>query len=95
MRQVGPLDLLPQRECVDRPQALRNYIQKALYSAPRRFQKMMMRLQRYNIRVTYKKGMSLILADTLSRAPHPTVNNSKQTNFEIFRIDIDGNIANP
>ena len=56
---------------------------------------MMMRLQRYNIRVAYKKGMSLMLADTLSRAPLSTVNDSKQTNFEIFRIDIDSNITNP
>ena len=39
---------------------------------------MMMRLQRYNIRVTYKRFTSLALVDTLSRAPLPTVNDSKQ-----------------
>jgi len=36
-----------------------------------------------------------MLADTLSRSPLPIVNDSKQTNFEIFRIDIDNNIGNP
>ena len=36
-----------------------------------------------------------MLGDTLSRSPLPTVNDSKQTNFEIFRIDIDNNIGNP
>jgi len=36
-----------------------------------------------------------MLGDTLSRSPLPTVNDSKQTNFEIFRIDIDNNIGHP
>jgi len=35
-----------------------------------------------------------MLADTLLRSPLPIVNDSKQTNFEIFRIDIDNNIGN-
>ena len=66
-----------------------------LHAAPRRLQKMMMQLQRYN-----KKGTSLMLAATLlsvtlSRARLPIFNDSKQTNFEIFRIDIDSNIRNP
>lgn len=54
-----------------------------------------MRLQRYNITVTYKKGISLLLADTLSRAPLPTTNDSKQTKFEVFRTDIDNHPENP
>ena len=36
-----------------------------------------------------------MLADTLSRPSFLTVNDSKQTNFEIFRIDIDSNIGSP
>ena len=76
-------------------QPLETIFKKPLHSAPRRLQKMMMRLQRYNIRVTYKKGTSLMLADTLPRAPPPTVKDSKQNNFEIFRIYIDKNITNP
>ena len=76
-------------------QPLGTIFKKPLHSAPCRLQKMMMQLQHYNIRVTYKRGTSLMVADTLLRAPLPTVNDSKQTNFEIFRIDIDSNITNP
>ena len=52
-------------------QPLKTIFKKPLHAAPRGLQKMMMRLQRYNINVTYKKGTSLLLADTLSRAPLP------------------------
>ena len=55
----------------------------------------MMRLQRYNIKVAYKKGTSLLLADTLSRAPLPTTNDSKQTKFEVFRADMDNHVEDP
>lgn len=76
-------------------QPLETIFKKPLHSAPRRLQKMLMRLQRYKIKATYKKGTSLMLADTLSRAPLPTINDSKQTNFEIFRLNIDSDIKNP
>ena len=76
-------------------QPLETIFKKPLHAAPRRLQKMMMRLQRYNIKVSYKKGTSLLLADTLSRAPLPTTNDSKQTNFEVFRTDIDNHPDNP
>ena len=42
--------------------------QKPLSSAPRRLQGMMLRLQGYDINITYKKGKEMTLADTLSRA---------------------------
>ena len=76
-------------------QPLETIFKKPLHAAPRRLQKMMMRLQRYNIKVSYKKGTTLLLADTLSRAPLPTTNDSKQTNFEVFRTDIDNHPENP
>ena len=41
---------------------------KSLLNAPKRLQRMLLRLQRYEFDVTYKKGTSLLLADTLSRA---------------------------
>ena len=41
--------------------------QKPLSAAPRRLQKMMMRLQHYDITIQYKKGTEMLLADTLSR----------------------------
>ena len=43
-------------------------LQKPLSSAPKRLQGMMLRLQGYDISVTYKKGKEMLLADTLSRA---------------------------
>ena len=42
-------------------------LQKPLSSAPKRLQGMMLRLQGYDISVTYKKGKEMLLADTLSR----------------------------
>jgi hypothetical protein len=75
-------------------QPLETIFKKPLQAAPRRLQKMMMRLQRYRLRIKYKKGSSLTLADTLSRAPQNTTNDSKQTNFEIFRVNIDTISAN-
>ena len=40
---------------------------KPLVSAPKRLQKMILRLQRYDLDVRYKKGRELYIADTLSR----------------------------
>ncbi len=70
-------------------QPLETIFKKPLRAAPRRLQKMMMRLQRYKLNIVYKKGSSLLLADTLSRAPLPTTNNSKETNFEVFRLNLE------
>ena len=39
---------------------------KPLASAPKRLQKMLMRLQRYDLIIQYKKGKEMYLADTLS-----------------------------
>ena len=49
---------------------------------------MMMRLQRYQFKVIYKKGTSLYIADTLSRAALPTITNDNVTGFEVFRVDV-------
>lgn len=51
---------------------LESILKKPLFAAPRRLQGMMMRLQRYNVEVTYTKGSLLYLADTLSRAFLPS-----------------------
>ena len=70
-------------------QPLETIFKKPLLAAPRRLQKMMMRLQRYKLHVVYKKGSSLKLADTLSRAHLDATNDSHQTNFEVFRINME------
>ena len=47
---------------------LESIFKKSLISAPKRLQRMMLRLQKYDLKVTYKKGSEMYLADTLSRA---------------------------
>lgn len=42
--------------------------QKPLYRAPQRLQRMLLRLKKYGLQVTYKPGKELILADALSWA---------------------------
>ena len=49
-------------------QPLISIIKKPIHSAPTRLQKMLMRLQKYNFELIYRKGKDLILADALSRA---------------------------
>ena len=42
--------------------------QKSIHSAPKRLQRMLLRLQRYNLNVTYLPGSQMYIADMLSRA---------------------------
>lgn len=42
---------------------------KPLYSIPTRLQRFMLRLLSYNLKVVYKPGKDLFIADALSRAP--------------------------
>jgi len=44
---------------------------KALSSAPKRLQRLLLRLQRYTFNLVYRPGSELVLADTLSRARSP------------------------
>ena len=59
---------------------------KPLHSAPKRLQRMLLRLQKYSLRVTYKKGQDMFLADTLSRAFLPEVNTCEFTK-ELEEVD--------
>ena len=60
-------------------QPLETIFKKPLHSAPRHLQKMMMRLQRYNIRVAYKKGTSLMLAASRESPSQPSMTPSRPT----------------
>ena len=53
---------------------------KSLLNAPKRLQRMLLRLQRYEFEVTYKRGTLLFMADTLSRAylPHQEVTRGQE-----------------
>lgn len=54
-------------------QPLELITQKPLNSAPKRLQRMLLKLQKYSLTVKYKKGKLMFLADTLSRAYLPEV----------------------
>ena len=71
-------------------QPLETIFKKPLCKAPRQLQRMMLKLQRYQFSVRYKKGKELYVADTLSRAPvadYPSAANAKQE-YEVFRLEI-------
>lgn len=50
---------------------LEQIFQKPLHQSPLRLQKMLLKLQKYSLKVIYKKGSELYLADQLSRAYIP------------------------
>ena len=43
-------------------------MKKAILQAPKRLQRMLLQLQRYDINLIYRKGTDMLVADTLSRA---------------------------
>ena len=70
-------------------QPLETIFKKPLTKAPRRLQRMMLKLQRYQFTVRYKKGKELYVADTLSRAAvtgHPS--STAKQECEVFRLEI-------
>ena len=69
-------------------QPLETIFKKPVNKAPARFQKMMMKLQRYSFNVVYKKGSSLYIADALSRAYLPS-STCETEDFEVFRLDVE------
>lgn len=73
-------------------QPLETIFKKPLSAAPRRLQKMMLQLQRYKIHVVYKKGSTLHVADTLSRATLSHQNDSDEPDFNIFRIELEHDV---
>ena len=47
---------------------LESLFKKALSKAPQRIQRMMLRVQHYDLKVNYVHGNQLLIADTLNRA---------------------------
>lgn len=60
---------------------------KSLPNIPKRLQRMMLRLQRYDLRVTYHKGSEMHIADALSRIYIPEPGNS-DTDKDVMSINI-------
>ncbi|PFX26788.1 Retrovirus-related Pol polyprotein [Stylophora pistillata] len=67
---------------------LETIFKKPLASAPRRLQSMMLSLQRYSFRVEYHKGVSLHIADTLSRAPLPMTSHKQMHEEFVYHTEI-------
>ena len=58
---------------------------KAMHNAPRRLQRMMLRMQHYNFQLVFKPGSEVIVADALSRA-YPVSCNADQS--QIFNEEL-------
>ena len=50
---------------------------KPLASTPKRLQRLLLRLQSYDVKICYKPGKEMVLADTLSRAYIPSQNDDR------------------
>ena len=70
-------------------QPLVTIIKKPIHAAPARLQRMMLRLQKYNITLIYKSGKQMHLADTLSRAPRAsTVQHAdEKDSFDVMTVN--------
>ena len=64
-------------------QPLVSIVKKPLNSAPSRLQRMLLRLQKYNLNLKYNRGPMMFLADTLSRAYLPDISASVHVSFLI------------
>ena len=70
-------------------QPLETVLKKLLCKAPRRLQRMMLKLQRYQFQFDTKKEKNFTLP-TLSRAPvtyHPSTTSAK-IEYEVFRMEL-------
>ena len=68
---------------------------KPLHKAPARLQRMLMTLQRYRFDLEYRKGTTLLIADTLSRAALNTPADTPATEFEVFRLECEAICRSP
>ena len=62
---------------------------KLLFQAPQRLQRMMLRLQCYDLQVEYEPGKNLLIADTLSRAPEESTETAANTKDECEVLTIE------
>ncbi|XP_035700303.1 uncharacterized protein K02A2.6-like [Branchiostoma floridae] len=60
---------------------------KPLHAAPKRLQRLMMRMQQYHVKITYKPGKEMYLADTLSRAYLPYDGRRSKTEMDAEQVN--------
>jgi transposase InsO family protein len=66
---------------------LESIFKKALNTIPVRLQRMMLRLQGYDLRVSYKPGKYMYIPDTLSRAPLPDLYDDSISKFVVYQVN--------
>ena len=66
---------------------LETIFRKSLVSAPKRLQSMLLKLQKFDLDVVYKKGSQMYLADTLSRAYPPHKPKSEGEDLTVHKIE--------
>ena len=59
---------------------------KSLFGAPKRLQRMLLRLQKYNLLVKFCPGSKMYIADMLSRAYLADAGKQKLTQYDIFQL---------
>ncbi|RXN39425.1 dynein heavy chain axonemal [Labeo rohita] len=63
-------------------------LKKPLHLASARLQRMMLKLQRYNLNVVYKRGKELYLADALSRAHLPSTDGADTSeDYDVMTVE--------
>ena len=67
---------------------LKSIFKKSLLSAPCRLQRMLLRLQRFNLTVKYKPGSQMLLADHLSRAAQHETSRPEES-FQVFSLELE------
>ena len=75
---------------------LETIFKKPILKAPARLQNMLLKLQKYNITIVFKKGKEMYLADTLSRAflkDDPTP--QEQLDFQVMDLDMTDQVLSP
>ena len=65
---------------------LKSIMKKSLLSAPRRLQRMLLRLQKFDLDVSYRKGTEMHMADPLSRAYLPLVKQDVVDTQEVWNV---------
>ena len=68
---------------------LESIFRKSLLDAPSRLQRMLLRLQRYNLEVGYKPGPQMFIADHLSRASIRETG-PQDEEFQVFAVEVEG-----
>ena len=67
---------------------LETILAKSINSAPKRLQRMMLRLQKYRLNIVYKKGTQMYISDHLSRSAlrNGRTHKKEKDDYEVFKI---------